>query len=554
MKKTALYIIAFLILGAAAGCSRRENLSPFGWEKVDARTDSLMLLLERHWLNHDDDSLIFPDLARLQSMADDAPDNVLLAVRNCYWQGRMALRQGQYDRADSLFARGLALNDSAAYPYETYRLRWTTEPDQLPYTVESYNYLHDQAEFFEKAGDLMLASSRWMDLGMMLNDLGLWSRAEEFLLRSDSLSSLGGFTEMLAGNRMNHAKVRYMAGDTLGATKILRQVLNDPDLQDDPMAINIVLDNLYMIGGDTAALFRAYDMALGNPEFEEQQAYYQGCMAEVYLRRNMADSALFHAHEAAKGFDLIESRRQQVDVMMWRAQAEQAVGNTARACQLYDSAQCLTERYIDETRMGEVFNHDFNQQLTEMERATERNIYRHRIINVVIVGLIIVISIAILFFFYRRLQQQRYKQMRQQLDLEKAQRRLMAMKLNLQSKDALIASIGENLSDNTADARQRVESAIRVHEATAGKQSETFEQIFGDLHPEFASRAKGQWPQLNDADIRLISLIALKLTNRQIASTLGIRHESVKQARWRLRTKMQLPADVTLDDAVARLM
>lgn len=85
---------------------------------------------------------------------------------------------------------------------------------------------------------------------------------------------------------------------------------------------------------------------------------------------------------------------------------------------------------------------------------------------------------------------------------------------------------------------RRVESAIKIHNAEARASESSFSKVFMELSPEFASRLRQLHPSLSETDIKMLSLIAIGLQGKRIASTLGIRVESVKQARWRIRKKL----------------
>lgn len=65
---------------------------------------------------------------------------------------------------------------------------------------------------------------------------------------------------------------------------------------------------------------------------------------------------------------------------------------------------------------------------------------------------------------------------------------------------------------------------------------------------------RARYPGVKEYDVRLASLIAMGLDNKQIAAALAIRPESVKQARWRLRTRMGLTSGDSLAAALAHLL
>jgi DNA-binding CsgD family transcriptional regulator len=67
-----------------------------------------------------------------------------------------------------------------------------------------------------------------------------------------------------------------------------------------------------------------------------------------------------------------------------------------------------------------------------------------------------------------------------------------------------------------------------------------FKTKFVEVHPEFGYNLGQMFPELTDNDIAFCSLLKLQLTNKEIASLLGISHQSVISKKYRVKKKMQL--------------
>ncbi|WP_299458656.1 tetratricopeptide repeat protein [uncultured Microscilla sp.] len=70
------------------------------------------------------------------------------------------------------------------------------------------------------------------------------------------------------------------------------------------------------------------------------------------------------------------------------------------------------------------------------------------------------------------------------------------------------------------------------------KDWERFHHIFEQLHPDFYTSLKQQFPELNKTDLRMCALIKLNLNNTEIADLLAISEQSVHTKHYRLRKKM----------------
>ncbi|SRX54802.1 tetratricopeptide repeat protein [Aequorivita sp. CIP111184] len=70
-----------------------------------------------------------------------------------------------------------------------------------------------------------------------------------------------------------------------------------------------------------------------------------------------------------------------------------------------------------------------------------------------------------------------------------------------------------------------------------------FKTKFVEVHPEFGQNLIQMFPMLSDNDIAFCSLLKLQLTNKEIASLMGISHQSVISKKYRIKRKMALQDD-----------
>lgn len=82
---------------------------------------------------------------------------------------------------------------------------------------------------------------------------------------------------------------------------------------------------------------------------------------------------------------------------------------------------------------------------------------------------------------------------------------------------------------------------------------ENFVRFFEDVHKDFNSTVIKKYPEVTAHEIRLMALIKMSLSTKEIASILNISVPGVKKARQRLRKKMNLPADESLENAILSL-
>ncbi len=72
---------------------------------------------------------------------------------------------------------------------------------------------------------------------------------------------------------------------------------------------------------------------------------------------------------------------------------------------------------------------------------------------------------------------------------------------------------------------------------------EEFQLKFTNMHPNFVSTIKNDYPELTKKDIDFLILIKLNLSNKEIATLINISYESVISKRYLLRKKMNVDSD-----------
>lgn len=82
------------------------------------------------------------------------------------------------------------------------------------------------------------------------------------------------------------------------------------------------------------------------------------------------------------------------------------------------------------------------------------------------------------------------------------------------------------------------------------EQETRFRKAFSEVYPRYLFRLRKRYGEISKNEELLCMLLVMNLSTADIASTLGISAEGVKKARYRLRKKMRLATDDSLEDAV----
>lgn len=80
------------------------------------------------------------------------------------------------------------------------------------------------------------------------------------------------------------------------------------------------------------------------------------------------------------------------------------------------------------------------------------------------------------------------------------------------------------------------------------KDSKTFYKNFDIVYGDYTERLMEMFPSLTTSEKRLCCFIRMGLTSKEIAPLINISYKSVEMARYRLRKKLNIPAETTLTD------
>lgn len=179
-------------------------------------------------------------------------------------------------------------------------------------------------------------------------------------------------------------------------------------------------------------------------------------------------------------------------------------------------------------------------QLVEMELTNKR---LH--IRLYLFASISIITLLVIVFFYKR----RLYRMKQQL----MEQRLSVLLDDLQSAQRQSSDMEQQLSDLLADKDERKEVEAVTPQLLRDKGEPKFRQRFEQLYPAFLPALRDKVPNIGRKEELLCMLIVLKQDSFQIEQIMGVAHRSVNMSRYRLRQKLGLDKEDSLDEVIRTL-
>ena len=224
--------------------------------------------------------------------------------------------------------------------------------------------------------------------------------------------------------------------------------------------------------------------------------------------------------------------------------------------QLNDSVHS-SEVELKLAELSKEYNLEKAQRETEQwKRQQQEADAKRRLFKTLFVGLLLFIVLAAYFIWQRRkkdreiiaLRQERNRMLRDEMQqkMHYQSKQLTTHALNMLQKNKLLQSLQDDIDRIGQKAKEEVKPELRslnqkikIH-LKGEKDWDLFKMYFEQINKEFFSQLKAINPNLTSNDLRLLALIKLNMNIKEVASVLNLSPDSVKNARYRLRKKLNL--------------
>ncbi|WP_299676568.1 tetratricopeptide repeat protein [uncultured Tenacibaculum sp.] len=210
-----------------------------------------------------------------------------------------------------------------------------------------------------------------------------------------------------------------------------------------------------------------------------------------------------------------------------------------------------------------------NEQEVEIEFFKKEKEIRDLRINILVICVVLFFVFLILGFYSNKQKMMKSKLLVKNSILEKEKlsaeiafkkRELVTHTLQITKKNIVLEKIKKHIEDTVkTDSKvnefnyKTLLQIIRNELVHDKEQWNNFKNYFEKVHPNFQIKIKEKYPKVTSGELRLLALIKMNLSNKEIGGILNITYEGVKKARYRLRKKMELTPETSLQDVVNQL-
>jgi|GEM_PF-2858250 len=312
---------------------------------------------------------------------------------------------------------------------------------------------------------------------------------------------------------------------------------------------------------------------IGNP-FEIGLAHVD--LAELYLQTGDINAALAENRQAEEYLREVDAYssiqlvyKNYHDIYTALEQPAAALAAYREYTAIKDSLLTVEKQVrIDELQLiYEVEKKD--QEIALLGKDLKLEALRRQLLGGGLVALLLVAASIIFALWQRRRKEQQVqaeRHRRQVAELEKKElaraqleRELATQVLQLVRKNELLAQVQQEVAElSKRDKGQpdvdlrKLERSIQ-HNLDSDEDWQQFLITFERVHPAFLQQLRRRATRLSPAEQKLACLLRMNLSSKEIATLLNISGEGVKKGRYRLRKKLDLKREISLQEFLINL-
>jgi DNA-binding CsgD family transcriptional regulator len=235
----------------------------------------------------------------------------------------------------------------------------------------------------------------------------------------------------------------------------------------------------------------------------------------------------------------------------------EANGNYKEALESFRKGQLYNDTITKQTDIENIrkteFQINFERKQAELSLLQERK-KRDEIMLYGLSGITVVIILVFILVFNsisKRRKREReialLKQHQFEKELENTEKEMRKMLSNLMEKNQLVEQLTSEidqfqLTPEHPVSEEKIKMIDRLQSFTLLTDDDwlEFKKLFEKLNPDFFNKVAAHSLDLTNAEIRLITLIKLNLSNLEMSRALGISPDSVRKTSLRLRKKLHM--------------
>lgn len=546
-----------------------------------ARINALQIIGESYYYSpHIDSALYWYEKAKAFSKANDDLNELAHTTVSL---GSILSEMSRYDEACAQFDESIkireSLNDTDNLVFIYIKKAWTNNmADKHDLAMEDYLIAEAYAREIKDTAEWANALNGMAIVQKKQNNL---EKSEELFLQAIDLQESIGDIFGKTASEGNLAMVYKSMGQYERAYSIYPPLVDlytkeGFDLGVMSCCINMAICSNFL-GEHRRAIKegkKGEKIAINNSQ-AESACDISNEIAKAYLQLNILDSAMIWAEKAAVLAEDNFSLEKEMANALTLSEIHAAQGNHRLALDEYKRYSAVKDSIFESEKSRQVLDLQAKYETAQRERQIailEADAQlKEQTQFTLLLGLIFVFigAIAIINRETKRrkkaqelheseIKRARLEQEKLQNELEFKNRELVSKALHIAQKNEMLHEIQERLQQHQNERENEhteVDQVIRTlnFDQKMSDHWDQFTQTFTETNPNFFRALNEQYQGLTKNELRLCALLKMNLGNKDIANMLNISDDGVKKARYRLRKKLDLQTNESLDEFILRI-
>ncbi len=544
------------------------------WKPVEQQHDSLVQLMDMAG----DKASKAHIISEMYDMCRQHPDLQALTWRTLYFD---ALCNPDTAIRPKLLQAAMAMTDSNRYRYDYMRMKLLGKLYITQNCVETYKIIKECHRYFCEINDSLYMGNTYVDLGYIFMLLDEPKKAQTAYSAADTIYRRIGRKDYALRNGLNLANLYQRMNENEKSVNLLRKIIHDKSIQTDTsFVINTLLSlNNYSdsIAECDSTSLQAKNLAgiYGSNRLILKSYINRGA---YHLSYGDKDSARYYYHNAFDNYTYAKNDYPTLDeCLSGLTQLYDITGQTDSAYFYQSKLLALRDSISRANELQKILRLEMGHEIEKYEMELRNAEQRNRTKRLVTAGILIValcLSTTVCYILYNQRRKERLaKQLKEsenkelatrlenealqnerfQAEIESQNRELASNALVMNEKKQALHEMANVVEKQCTDgniskqAATELQQKIKLH-IGQDNEWEYFRICFEKVHPSFFVRMKELFPNISETDLRLCAYIRTGMGNKQIATMLALQPDSIKKSRHRLRKKLGLPIETSIED------
>ncbi|MEO9510656.1 MAG: tetratricopeptide repeat protein [Flavobacteriaceae bacterium] len=286
----------------------------------------------------------------------------------------------------------------------------------------------------------------------------------------------------------------------------------------------------------------------------------------VYNEINRPDVALTYLNQALKLADSLQNLLSLQTLYNNRADSYEKKNQLAKAIIDYKKSNTIKDSLIKINNNREI---EELRTIYETEKKEQQITLQEKEITVLeqqaeistlqklLLGIGLLLSLIGFYAIGQKLKRNKLEKEKVDAELAFKKKELTTHALHLAKKNEVLEGLKQKAQELKAneESKKGYQQLIRTinFDLQDDNNWQNFSRYFEEVHKDFNSNVKTKYPQVTSNELRLLALLKMNLSSKEIANILNISPEGIKKARYRLRKKLDITTEDSLQDLVLSL-